>query len=49
MYNYFLEFSEDELVDAYDYFDFIGDYEGCRLVAEAFCANSTLNLKGFGI
>jgi|TARA_R110000765_G_scaffold259012_1_gene359202 hypothetical protein len=47
MYNHFLEFSQDEIIDAYGYFDSIKDYEGCRLVAEAFCTNMSFNFEYF--
>lgn len=49
MYNYFLEFTLSELVDAYVYFTHIHDYEGCMLVAEAFNENTVLDLRNFGI
>lgn len=49
MYNHFLEFTLDEMVDAYAYFTYIHDYEGCRLVADAFDQNVSLNLVNFEI
>lgn len=48
-YNHFIEFSEEELLDAYDYFHLIHDYEGCRLVGDAFSHKVIIDLKGFGI
>ena len=47
MYNHFLEFSVDEMVDAYTYFDHIRDYEGCRLVGEAFAQNTSIDFQNF--
>lgn len=46
-YNHFLEFSVSEMVDAYTYFAYIRDYEGCHLVADAFDSNTSIDLKGF--
>jgi len=46
-YNHFLEFSVSEMVEAYTYFTCIRDYEGCRLVAEAFDSNTCIDFKGF--
>ena len=46
-YNHFIEFSVSEMVDAYVYFTHIRDYEGCRLVAEAFDSNTRIDLNGF--
>jgi hypothetical protein len=34
--NPFFEFSLSEMVEAYTYFTVMHDYEGCRLVGEAF-------------
>ena len=42
MYNYFLEFSLEEMVDAYTYFHYTHDYEGCQLVADAYDAHTSL-------
>lgn len=42
MYNHFLEFSLEEMEDAYVYFDQIRDYEGCQLVADAYDAHTSL-------
>lgn len=42
MYNYFLDFSLCEMEEAYEYFHIIGDYEGCRLVGEAYDENTSL-------
>lgn len=42
MYNHFMEFSLEEMEDAYVYFDQISDYEGCRLVADAYDAHTSL-------
>jgi hypothetical protein len=47
MYNHFLEFSVDEMVDAYTYFTLIRDYEGCRLVGEAFAQNTSIDFQNF--
>ena len=47
MYNHFLEFSVDEMVDAYTYFTYIHDYEGCRLVGEAFAHNTSIDFENF--
>jgi hypothetical protein len=47
MYNHFLEFSVDEMVDAYTYFDHIHDYEGCRLVGAAFAQNTSIDFQNF--
>jgi len=47
MYNHFLEFSMDEMVDAYTYFTSIRDYEGCRLVGEAFAQNTSIDFQNF--
>ena len=47
MYHHFLEFSVDEMVDAYTYFDHIRDYEGCRLVGEAFAQNTSIDFQNF--
>lgn len=45
MYNHFLEFTVSELVEAYEYFTYIHDYEGCRLIADAFDANTSIDFK----
>jgi hypothetical protein len=42
MYNHFLEFSLEEMEDAYVYFHHIRDYEGCQLVADAYDAHTSL-------
>ena len=47
MYNHFLEFSVSEMVDAYTYFTLIHDYEGCRLVGEAFDKNVSIDFQNF--
>ena len=47
MYNHFLEFSVDEMIDAYTYFNHIRDYEGCRLVGEAFAKNTSIDFQNF--
>ena len=47
MYNHFLEFSVDEMVDAYTYFTLIHDYEGGRLVGEAFAQNVSIDFQNF--
>ena len=47
MYNHFLEFTLDEMVDAYTYFTYIHDYEGCRLVGEAFAHNNLIDFQNF--
>lgn len=47
MYNHFLDFSVDEMVDAYTYFTLIRDYEGCRLVGEAFAQNTSIDFQNF--
>ena len=35
------------VVDAYTYFDHIRDYEGCRLVGEAFAQNTSIDFQNF--
>ena len=45
MYNHFLEFTLDEMVDAYTYFTYIHDYEGCRLVADAFDQTTLIDFQ----
>jgi len=47
MYNYFLEFSLDELIDAYAYFNDNRDYEGCRLVGDAFDQKTGIEFLNF--
>ena len=47
MYNHFLEFSVDEMEDAYTYFTYVHDYEGCRLVGEAFDQNTNIEFLNF--
>lgn len=42
MYNHFLEFSLDELVEAYAYFTDMRDNGGCQLVADAFDQKTSL-------
>jgi len=37
-----MDFSLDEMVDAYVHFHHIHDYEGCQLVADAYDANTSL-------
>ncbi len=47
MYNHFLEFTVSELVEAYTYFTIMHDYEGCRLVGEAFAENTNIEFINF--
>ena len=44
-HNHFLEFSLSEMVEAYTYFTDIHDYEGCRLVGEAFDQTTSVEFK----
>lgn len=44
-HNHFLEFSLEEMVDAYVYFNYIHDYEGCQLVADAFHQTTSVEFK----
>ena len=43
--NPFFEFSLGEMVEAYTYFTDIHDYEGCRLVGEAFHQTTSVEFK----
>lgn len=48
-YNHFFDCSLDELELAYEHFTHCHDYEGCRLVGDAFSHHVIIDLKGFGI
>ena len=47
MINHFKEFNLEEMVDAYAYFTEMQDYEGCRMVADAFAESTSITLKNF--
>lgn len=49
MINHFKEFNLEEMVDAYAYFTEMQDYEGCRMVADAFDSKTSINLVNFSI
>lgn len=47
MINHFKEFNLEEMVDAYAYFTEMQDYEGCRMVADAFVESTSITFKNF--